>query len=1018
MKFTSMGKKIVCFLAALVLMLGIASGCEQTDTTVTLEQAQQNVNAVLEKIVFDSTLMESLTSNVTLVEKNARYPEVSISWTSSEEDVIKVEKVTDEEAGTSSLQGVVTRPEFDDPRVSNEHVEVTLTVKATQTVGSQVAEGTKVFNFKVKAVTLDMFGTIAEIKTMIYTDLKENKVALNANDYKHSKFCVTYGRVLYQWSKSMIISDGTDSITVYGDYSKECKVGDLVKVQGQVYSYYGQVEFGSEQQVTKLAETDKVLNPITKEEICEQSEIIACQYTDMEIQTYTDALVAAQNDKKNVTDVDAIRGFSGATYRLYAKVLKEDLGCGDKYALEDPKTGVKISIYHYATDGEALTAAIDAFVGKYVYINCITIDRYSSNDVFRVLWNGSEMTEAETPVLTDADKVKQAANAVKNATLEDAYYNGQDFTFPTVTVEGVEVQWTMNPSTALVDGKLVVEADGTVQLVATITCGEVSDTVELTINVYKEMKISTVQEVKQAAADSLVIVKGLVVAVYARGFVVCDTTGSILVYMNKAVDVKIGDYVKVSGKAGAYPTGSTAYQIGSPSYEILTESTDLTLAEAVVWTATELNAAWAEVVAGKYNFAGPLVNMTITVSVSGSYFNASMEGSDVKLSISYPLDSVKGYLVDGATITATLLPISYSNSNSVPTFFNFILVDVEANEQQQAEALVSGLNVPAQVEADFELPVVDGVSWTMKEASAAATLEGTQVTVTRSEADVMVVFVATGTVGETTATKEYTVVVKGMVEEQPVHAGTEADPFDVADARLVCDKLENKAYSDEMYYVKGIVVSVSFNSTYSSYTLYIADTEDGEEQFQVYSGNLATGVEAPIQGATVVAYGYMQKYNTTLELSGKNGVYPTISSVINPTVVVPENVVTYNWTANSGTIEGKTLTIDCGEFTIILEQNTSTTAVNNTFDQVRIYQGANFKIVANNGKTITGFEFTDLGGKNPTGVDFTGDANADKLSETHANNVWTFTATEGLESISFVTLKQMRFTSIKVTFAE
>ena len=1018
MKFTSMGKKIVCFLAAFVLMLGIASGCEQTTPTETFEQAQQNVNTVLEKIVFDSTMMESLTSNVTLAEKNSRYPNVSISWTSSEEDIIKIEKVTDTETNTSSLQGVVTRPEFDDLRVSNEHVEVQLTVRASQTVGNQVAEGVKVFTFKVKAVTLDMFGTIAEIKTMIYTDLKENKVALNANDYKHSKFCVTYGRVLYQWSKSMIISDGTDSITVYGDYSKDCKVGDLVKVQGMVYSYYGQVEFGSEQQVTKLAETDKVINPITKEEVCAQSEIVACQYTDMEIQTYTDALIAAQSDKKIVVDVNTICGFSGATYKLYAKVLKEDLGCGDKYALEDPKTGVKISIYHYATDGETLTAAIDAFVGKYVYINCITIDRYSSNDVFRVLWNGSEITEADAPVLTDADKVKQAVNAVKNATLEDAYYNGQDFTFPTVTVEGVEVQWTMDPSTALVDGKLVVEEDGTVKLVATITCGEVSDTVELTINVYKEMKIVTVQEAKEAATDSLVVVKGLVAAVYARGFVVSDATGSVLVYMNKAVDVKIGDYVKVSGKVGAYPTNSTAYQIGSPSYEILTESTDLTLAEAVTWNVAELDAAWAEVVAGTYNFAGPLVKMTITISVFGNYFNAVMDGSDVKLSISYPLDSVKGYLVDGATINATLLPISYSNSSNVPTYFNFILVDVEANEQQQAEALVSGLNVPTEVENDFELPVVEGVNWTMKEASSAATLEGTQVTVTRSEADVMVVFVATGTVGETTATKEYTVVVKGTVEEQPVHAGTEADPFDVADARLVCDKLENKAYSDEMYYVKGIVVSVSFNSTYSSYTLYIADTEDGEEQFQVYSGNLATGVEAPIQGATVVAYGYMQKYNTTLELSGKNGVYPTISSVINPTVVVPENVVTYNWTVNSGTIEGKTLTIDCGEFTIILEQNTSTTAVNNTFDQVRIYQGANFKIVANNGKTITGFEFTDLGNKNPTGVDFTGDANADKLSETHANNVWTFTATEGLESISFVTLKQMRFTSIKVTFAE
>lgn len=1017
MKFTAFGKKIACLFAAVVLMLGLACGC--TTDNPTLEQAQENVKTVLEKINFDPTVLDSLTSNIPLVEKNKNYPDVVIEYTSLEEDVIKIEKITDDKTGETSLQGTVMRPDFDDARIVDGHVKVKLIVKASQTVGDQVASDTKEFIFKVKAVSLDKFGTIKEIKSYILEDLKTRKVALNTNDSKNgSKFCITYGRVLYQYSKAMVISDGTDSMIVYGDYSKKCVVGDLVKVQGQVYAYYGQIEFGAEQQVTKLGDTDKVINPITKEEVCAQSQIVACDYVDMEIQTYTDALIAGQSDKKVVVDVNALLPFSGAAYKLYAKVLKEEVVSGDKYALQDPKTGTKISIYHYATDGEGLSTLLDQYVGKYVYINCITVDRYSSNDVFRVLWNGSKPVEAEAPVLTDADKVKQAVAAVKDAKVEDAYYNGQDFKFPTISVEGVKVDWTMEPSTALVDGKLVVEADGTVKLVATITCGEVSDTAEITINVYKEMIVLTVEEVKAKAADSFVVVKGLVSAVYARGFVVTDATGSVLVYTNTAVDVVVGDYVQVSGKAGAYPKDSTAYQIGSPSYEKLTETTDLTLAEAIAWTGADVTAAWAEVVAGTYNFAGPLVKMTLKLSVSGNYFNATVEGSDAKLSISYPLDSFKQYLVDGATINATLMPISYSNSKDVPTYFNFILVDVEVSEQLKADALVNGLDVPQTTDKDFDLPVVEGVTWTMKEASAAATLEGTKVTVTRTENDVEVVFVATATVGASTSTKEYTVVVQGTVEKTTEHAGTEADPFTVADARFVCNQLENQAFSDEMYWVKGIVVSVSFNSKYSSYTLYIADEENGTEQFQVYSGSLAEGVEAPIEGATVVAYGYMQKYNTNLELSGKNGTFPTITSVVNPTVVVPSNVVVYNWTANSGTIDDKTLTIDCGEFTIVIEQNTSSTAVNNTYDQVRIYQGAKFTVIAKNGKTITGFEFTDLGGKNPTGVDFTADANADKLSETHASNVWTFTATEGLESISFVTLKQMRFTSIKVTFAE
>lgn len=1015
MKFTSLGKKIVAILAVFTFMVSLA-GCFEPTTEDTLEQAQKNVNAVVGSIVFDSSKKDSLTSNLPLTNGNKQYPNVKIEWTSSEEDVIKIEEVTNDK-GETSLQGTVTRPDFDDPRIADDHVAVTLTVKATQTVKEGTAEKTETYTFRVKAVTLEKFGTIAEIKDFILNDLKDRKIALNVSDAKNGKFCMTYGRVLYQWSKSMVISDGTDSIIVYGSYDVE--TGDLVQVSGKVYSYYGQVEFGSEQQVNKLKATDKVINPMTKEEICKQEEILACKYVDMEIQAYTDALIAAQSESKRVVDVAGIMGFSGATYKLYAKVLKEDLGCGDKYALEDPKTGTRISIYHYATDGTELTNVIDQFVGKYVYINCITIDRYSSNDVFRVLWNGEKPVEAPAPELTDADKVQQAVNELKNTKLEDAYYDGQVFTLPTTKVEGVQVEWAAN--SALVDGKLTVAADTELEFTATFTCGEATAQATIKINVYKEMKFITVAEAKAAAKDTQVLLKGLVSAVYARGFVLYDTTGSILVYANKAVEVKVGDYVKVGGKTGAYPADSTAYQIGSPSYEILNESTDLTLPEAVEWTGADVKAAWDQVVAGSYNFAGNLVKMTITVTDAGNYYNATVDGADTKLSISYPLEAVKGYLEKGKTLTGYFVPISYSNSKDVPTYFNLILVEVEASDQQKADALVNGLNVPTTVETDFELPTVEGVVWAMKEENASATLEGTKVTVTRGEADVTVVFVATATVNGVKGEKEYTVTVKGVIEEKPEHAGTEADPYTVKDARMVCDKLEDKAYSDEMFYVKGIVVSVTFNSKYSSYTLYIGDTENATEQFQVYSGNLAEGVEAPKKGATVVAYGYMQKYGSNLELAGKSGTYPTISSVVNPTVdptPVDENVVTYTWTANDGTLVDNVLTIETEDFTIIISKNKSTSNVVNTYAECRIYQGASVQIIAKNGKKISSVSFQDLGGKNPTSVDFSLDANSSKLTYAVSSNVWTFTASEGLDSMTFATVKQMRFATITVTFAE
>mgnify|MGYP002944093910 FL=1 len=88
----------------------------------------------------------------------------------------------------------------------------------------------------------------------------------------------------------MIISDGTQSVVVYGDYSSTCKVGDLVRVQGGVYSYFGQIEFASEVAVTKLEEDDP------------HADITVCEYKDTTIEEYTTALTAAVDENRKAQD--------------------------------------------------------------------------------------------------------------------------------------------------------------------------------------------------------------------------------------------------------------------------------------------------------------------------------------------------------------------------------------------------------------------------------------------------------------------------------------------------------------------------------------------------------------------------------------------------------------------------------------------------------------------------------------------------------------------------------------------
>ena len=100
-------------------------------------------------------------------------------------------------------------------------------------------------------------------------------------------------------------------------------------------------------------------------------------------------------------------------------------------------------------------------------------------------------------------------------------------------------------------------------------------------------------------------------------------------------------------------------------------------------------------------------------------------------------------------------------------------------------------------------------------------------------------------------------------------AGTEVEPYDVANARAAID---GEATVNGVY-VTGIVSQVtSFNETYHSITYWISDDGTTTNQFEVYGGlsfdgddfNSINDIEV---GATVVVYGNITKFNSTYEFS-------------------------------------------------------------------------------------------------------------------------------------------------------
>lgn len=478
MKFTNFGKKLFAFVAIALFGLALVAcnkpdnggnggGNENNEQEQLKAQHQANVNAVLDGIFFDDTQISELKGNLALVQSNAKYPEVKIEWTSSEADLI-------------ASDGTVTRPALDDPRAVDGKVEVTLTVSASQ----GEAKGTKTFTVYVLGEKKVSVNTIQAAKASFYTLMQE--AGMKYSD-KTSEMAVSVeftGNVVAKISKGIFVNDGSGVVYVYG--SSDAVVGDTVRVSGNLYAYYGLIEIGSNVSVEKVA----------------AQEIAAPVFEETTVSEYTAALDAALDANGKIVDVEAFLPFSCGALKLYAKVEKGDKGSGDTYYLADPYTAQSVAIYHYATDDHAAT--LDALVGKYVYANVYAYDTHSAlADRYRVIWDGSEMVEAEAPdTLTPAQQIESILSglSVAKKTIEN------------IDLGAVEnVVWSLKAASdnAVLEGntlKVTRPAFGSenakVTVVATATVENVSDSKEFEVEVVAEFN-PTIKEISEFTAEGV-----------------------------------------------------------------------------------------------------------------------------------------------------------------------------------------------------------------------------------------------------------------------------------------------------------------------------------------------------------------------------------------------------------------------------------------------------------------------------------------------------------------------------------
>lgn len=151
-----------------------------------------------------------------------------------------------------------------------------------------------------------------------------------------------------------------------------------------------------------------------------------------------------------------------------------------------------------------------------------------------------------------------------------------------------------------------------------------------------------------AAEDGSYTAEGTVIATYARGFLIDDTTGKILVFLGQEFDgsIKVGDTVKVQGSTSLYGLmkqfglGTTVEKTGE--------------GKVTQPTATEIDGAKLDEFADLTEAQVQYVKMTGKLTVSGNFFNLEVSGaSKVTGSITYPQDQEALNALVGKNIEVT-----------------------------------------------------------------------------------------------------------------------------------------------------------------------------------------------------------------------------------------------------------------------------------------------------------------------------------------------------------------------------
>ena len=186
-----------------------------------------------------------------------------------------------------------------------------------------------------------------------------------------------------------------------------------------------------------------------------------------------------------------------------------------------------------------------------------------------------------------------------------------------------------------------------------------------------EPEFDTIASVHAGAVGEYEI-SGTVVGVNARSFLVKDDTGAILVYLNAAPSVALGDVVTVKGATTTYATvkqftsSATVTKTGTAA---VNHGTPSTLTASGISSVTSVIPSF--------------VKITGSLEVSDNYVNLVLDGANKKVSLTYLSGALKTQAegLDGWIVEVMGYTTGVVTSSSNGTFLNIMLVSINGIEQ-------------------------------------------------------------------------------------------------------------------------------------------------------------------------------------------------------------------------------------------------------------------------------------------------------------------------------------------------